>query len=102
MPESALKLGQTYRWYLNFDCDRAENNGFDLFVSGWIKRVEKDGNVVWYDEIDHLATKHFANPTDSDLNTAWSQMLTTLNMVQLIEARLVDHFSSSTGVRSNK
>ena len=87
---TALKQSQMYRWYLNFDCDRGMNNGFDLFVSGWIKRVGKDQQVVWYDAIDNLATRHFANPTNPELTTAWSELLTNLNAAELINAPLVD------------
>ena len=87
---TALKQSQMYRWYLNFGCDRAMNHGFDLFVSGWIKRVGKDEKVVWYDAIDDLATRHFANPTNAELQHAWGEMLTNLNAAQLIDMPLVD------------
>ena len=87
---TALKQNQTYRWYLNFDCDRAIDDGFDLFVSGWIERVEKDRQVVWYDAIDDLASRYFTNPTNPQLKSTWGELLTRLNAAQLINAPLVD------------
>lgn len=87
---AALKQDQMYRWYLNFDCDRTVNDGFDLFVSGWVKRVDKGEQVVWYDAIDDLANRYFANPTNPELTIAWGEMLIRLNAAQLINAPLVD------------
>ncbi len=93
-PASALALSKTYRWYLNFRCvgtaTPTAERGFDLFISGWIERVQPERSPIWYDAIDDLATQHFADPTNPELNTAWSQLLATLNAPKLVAAPFVE------------
>lgn len=106
-PQSALALNQNYRWRLNLDCAPDTTVEPDLVVDGWIRRIPvaaqvnrqadaaltaystyvKDG--IWYDAITALAERHFANPTNSELNAAWAELLKKLGFAEVSESPLV-------------
>ena len=106
-PQSALALNQNYRWRLNLDCAPDTTVEPDLVVDGWIRRIPMDAQAnqqtkaalqnysayvkdeIWYDAITDLAERHFANPTNSELNAAWADLLKNLGSAGVSESPLV-------------
>jgi hypothetical protein len=103
----ALALNQNYRWRLNLDCAPDATVEPDLVVDGWIRRIPMDAQAnnqakaalqkysayvkdgIWYDAITDLAERHFANPTNSELNAAWVELLKQLGFAGVSESPLV-------------
>jgi hypothetical protein len=84
----ALKPNQNYRWRLNVDCQPDKTIEPDVSIDGWVRRISPaEGSraqapskdyQAWYDAIDAIATRHFANPTNGEATKAWSDLLKTL------------------------
>ena len=107
-PQSALVLNQNYRWRLNLDCAPDTTIEPDLVVDGWIRRIAVNAqaqhqantalqaystyvkNGIWYDAITYLAEQHFANPKDTQLNTAWAELLQNLGFAEIEKSPLVN------------
>lgn len=108
-PQYALALNQDYRWRLNLDCAPDTTVEPDLVVDGWIRRIPADAqannqdkaassnytayikNEVWHDAITDLAERHFANPTNPELNAAWTQLLRNLGLTDISDSPLVTY-----------
>ncbi len=105
-PKYALQLNQNYRWRLNLDCRPDKTDDPDVTIDGWVRRIPLDTklkaqlqsssepnrvyqeNEIWYDAIDTLASRHFANATNPQVNQNWQQLLRTLNLSDLDQAPL--------------
>jgi len=93
-PQYALKVNETYRWYLKLDCEPDETIEPDLVVDGWLRRLPLESlppdpleamtfqnylfyrdNDLWYDAINTLAELHFANPENRQFSSAWAELL---------------------------
>lgn len=99
--EYALALNQNYRWRLNLDCAPDTTVEPDLMVEGWIRRIAVDARSnpksdaplqqystyvkagLWYDAINHLAEHYFANPEDTRLRAAWTELLKDLGFAEV-------------------
>jgi hypothetical protein len=101
MPASAppLVVGKRYRWGIAVLC-AGKLKPDSPFVSSWIQRVEPSPqllgkinqsasieqaalygtNGIWYDTIATLATLKQQQPGDSKLQSAWSELLSTVGL----------------------
>jgi Domain of Unknown Function (DUF928) len=109
----ALKPDQNYRWRLNLDCRPDRTVEPDLAIDGWIRRIPLNAqleaqlkapnnvdqayrdNQIWYDAINHLAERHFTNPTNAEVNQTWHQLLQTLNLPWIYREPLIEAKSTS-------
>jgi Domain of Unknown Function (DUF928) len=94
----ALKTNQNYRWRLNLDCRPDQTIEPDLAIDGWIRRIPLNtqlktqlqasteveriyrDNQIWYDAIDRLAERHFANATNTKVSQTWHELLQALKL----------------------
>lgn len=105
LPENTapLEVDQDYRWYLSVVCN-PNSRSEDLFVTGWVKRVQPDRNIsqqlatatdqerlalyeesaLWYDILTTLAELRRKSPTDTELAQRWSTLLESVNLTQVI------------------
>ncbi|NES25525.1 MAG: DUF928 domain-containing protein [Symploca sp. SIO3E6] len=89
-----LEVGKNYQWSVALICDQQERTE-DIVVQGQIKRTEANPNLfaqlksatpfqsaalygkagLWYDMVKALAELQLAEPNNSNLVTAWKQLL---------------------------
>ena len=108
-PENALKTLELYYWDLKLYCTNNPGDEVDLLLNGWIQRLplnpelqtqlqESDGNAyqvyldnkLWYDGISSLAQAYLANPDNPAINSAWTELLQTINLSELDTELLVE------------
>ncbi|MGK7940879.1 MAG: DUF928 domain-containing protein [Crocosphaera sp.] len=108
-PQYALEFNKLYRWKLTVYCTENTSGDADFVLEGWVKRIpistelnnqlnagtQEDyliyqDNQIWYDAINSLAEKYFANTQDSELNSAWLNLLKTINQAKLSQELLVN------------
>lgn len=96
--QNALKVGQTYRWYIGVKCKSTEGAA-GAEIRGWIQRkaitpaikqqlgVTKQQqykiyqqNQIWYDAIDSLARAYFSDRNNPELRKAWTDLLKKLQV----------------------
>lgn len=98
-----LEVNKNYRWYLSVVCD-PQSRSEDLFVTGWIKRIQPDSEVseqlihatdqerlslyeasaLWYDELTTLITLRRNDPTAPELAQRWNTLLNSVNLTQAL------------------
>jgi len=108
------ETGQTYKWTLKLICDTQEPSG-DVYVDGAFERVEPDPNLVrriqqatpeqrvaiyaserlWYETLNTLVELRRDRPNDQGLKAAWSQLLRSVELEQIVEEPVAQ------GVRTN-
>ncbi|NEP59382.1 MAG: DUF928 domain-containing protein [Symploca sp. SIO2G7] len=89
-----LEVGKNYKWSVALICNQQERTE-DIVVQGQIRRTEATPNLVaqlksatplqsaalygkagiWYDTVEVLAELQLAEPNNSNLVTAWRQLL---------------------------
>lgn len=86
----ALKANKDYRWNLILYCVGNKTDEPDQNLMGWIRRIPKTTqlntqeyqsyikNNIWYDGINLLAEKYFANPNNTELKATWSNLSKSL------------------------
>ncbi len=108
-PEYALEVDKLYQWKLTVYCTKNASNDIDLVIEGWVKRIPMtvdlntefntsqkadhliyQDNQIWYDAINSLAEKYFANPDNSELNNAWRDLLEVINQESFSQEFLVE------------
>ena len=95
----SLEIGKNYRWYFAV-VPNAENRSNDIYVTGWIKRVQPSAEVVsqlknlppldritvytrnnlWYDAVATLAELRRSRPNDPAVQTRWRELLRSVNL----------------------
>ena len=107
-PQFALEPEQTYRWYLNLDCQPDRTTEPDLVVDGWMRRRLPSPNLqarvlatperahliyqeegLWYDAIDHLAQRSAAQPRDRTRTQTWVQFMDPLGHGQVAQTPFI-------------
>jgi hypothetical protein len=105
LPETLAPLatGQAYRWYLSVVCN-SDNRSEDLFVSGWVERVQLadevnqqlasapmqeriaiyTSNELWHDALTTLAELRRNDPTASQLVQPWNALLEAVDLDQVV------------------
>jgi hypothetical protein len=108
LPEAApsLQVNQSYRWFFSLVCEPLDRSA-DIFVSGWVKRVETnglsdalvatmpggqtelDGNGLWYDALANLAALRQAQPQNTTLVNQWQALLQSVGLPQIADRPLL-------------
>lgn len=98
----SLEIGKDYHWYFSIVCDPEDRAG-DIYVDGWIRRVEPDPILVsylqkaspgellalyrndnlWYDTVTTLAEQHRSNPHNSAVATEWANFLKSVGLEEI-------------------
>lgn len=98
------RMGQQYKWQLILICDPNDPSG-DVYVNGAFERVEADPNLarriqqatpeqrvamyakerLWYETLNTLVELRRQNPNDATLKAAWSRLLTSVGLEQIVE-----------------
>ncbi|MEB3213337.1 MAG: DUF928 domain-containing protein, partial [Leptolyngbyaceae bacterium] len=106
----ALTVGENYHWYFSLICDFDDRSG-DLYTDGWIQRTTiESGSAlesqlstapeethaaiyaeagIWFNALDLLAQERIDDPTDPQIKTKWSNLLTSVDLADLIEEPFV-------------
>ncbi|MBD2021921.1 DUF928 domain-containing protein [Leptolyngbya sp. FACHB-36] len=107
LPKSmaGLKIGKNYRWVFSLVCNaQAPDQSGNPFVQGWIKRVEMPPTLaqqlqqtsrrdrvtlyqnagLWYDALATLAELRRTDPNDRALKTAWTNLLNSAGLNQVV------------------
>jgi hypothetical protein len=112
IPETApeLDVNQKYRWVFSIICNPANRSG-DITVNGWLKRVEKDNQIInainqiassksptqqggelatiyaqheiWYETLNALGQAYQSYPQDSSVRAEWLELLQAINLEDL-------------------
>jgi hypothetical protein len=93
LPNTSLQAGQSYQWYFKLYCQGSNNPKADLYVNGWIQRVELTlerqrsidaiATDVWYDSLASLAQRLQATPQDAALRQQWNTLLQSIGLADL-------------------
>lgn len=113
LPENAnlppLEIGANYRWYFSLIVN-PQDRAADRVVEGWIKRVPTSTNLanqlkqgsgiaiaeaykkesLWQDTLASLAELRRANPDDSTIAKAWTDLLGSVGLEKIAQAPLVE------------
>lgn len=94
---------ELYRWYFSLDCEPDTTEEFDRVLNGWVRWLPMDlpeessllyafywQNEIWHDAITNLAERYFANPENTELERAWTELLSLLGDRKLADKPLVD------------
>ena len=104
-PQYALQPNQTYRWYLNLDCEPDVTVEADRLVDGWMRRRLPSAKLqtqitantpsahllyreqgLWYDAIDHLAQRYREQPGDRTLSQTWITFMDSIGHGQVAQS----------------
>lgn len=105
---SPLKVGKDYRWTVSLICDPS-NRMRDIAIEGWVQRVAADPKLtrqlakvkasdriqllaehgLWFDTIATLAAERAAHPSDSALQTSWTELLTSIKLAAIADQPLL-------------
>jgi hypothetical protein len=100
--ENALKLNQSYHWYLIVNCQPTETFENHLVLDGWVTRVQQspDFDVIWYDELTSLAKRYLSEPQNTKVKNAWAELLRSVGLEGLTQAPLINSASKDAGRQS--
>lgn len=105
LPETgpALQVNQSYRWFFSLVCEPLDRSA-DIFVSGWVKRVEPNPDLPqalvatagqtgvyetrWYDDLATLAALRRAQPHNTALTNQWQMLLQSVGLSQIADQPL--------------
>ncbi len=103
-----LAVGKTYHWYISMICDPEDRSG-DIYVDGWVQRVEANPNLVsqlekassrdrialyrkndlWFDTLRTLAERRRLSPDDTAIATEWTSLLKSVGLDEIAQEPLV-------------
>jgi hypothetical protein len=103
-----LAVGKVYHWYISMICDPEDRSG-DIYVDGWVQRVEANPNLVnqlekasphdqialyrkndlWYDTLRTLAERRRLSPNDKAIATEWTTLLKSVGLDEIAQEPLV-------------
>lgn len=104
-----LEIGKQYHWQLRLLCPEDKNGSEQIFVQGWIKRVEKLAALasqinqatpqervalyakagLWYETVAGLFDLRRLYPNNGDLREAWTKLLKSVDLSEIAEEPLV-------------
>lgn len=104
-----LEIGKQYYWQLRLLCPEDKNGSEQIFVQGWIKRVEKLAALasqinqatpqervalyakagLWYETVAGLFDLRRLYPNNGDLREAWTKLLKSVELKDIAEEPLV-------------
>lgn len=99
----SLEINKDYHWYFSIICDPEDRAG-DIYVDGWIRRVEPNPSLVshlekvspreraalyrndnlWYDTVTTLAEQHRSNPRNSTVAAEWATVLKSVGLDEIL------------------
>ena len=117
----ALAPNVNYSWNLEVDCV-GENEEPFVALEGWLHRLPLDSNLqhqlatvsqedryqvylqnnLLYDALNHLAQRRMKQPNNSQLATAWNQLLTELGWQNLVKQSAAKPYILDTRISSDK
>lgn len=97
IPKHSLKLNESYRWYFKANCkprpQEKSRKEDDIQLEGAVIRVQGGSNlgnqVIWYDELTNRAKRYLSNPQNTEVQNAWTELLTTVGLEELAQVPLV-------------
>ena len=96
IPKHSLKLNESYRWYFKANCKprpQEKSRKDDIKLEGVVIRVQGGSNlgnqVIWYDELTNRAKRYLSNPQNTEVQNAWTELLTTVGLEELAQVPLV-------------
>jgi hypothetical protein len=115
-----LEIGTNYRWYFSVIVN-PQDRAADRVVEGWIKRVPTSNNLanqlkqgsglaiaeaykkesLWQDTLATLAELRRANPADSAITNAWTDLLGTVGLGKIAQAPLVEKVALQKAVENS-
>lgn len=102
-PEHSLKLNESYHWRFIVNCDRKATPEDNIFLDGWVTRVQPSPNlqnqVLWYDALTDLAKRYLREPQNAELKKAWTELLKAVGLEELAQAPLVSAVSDTNGIQ---
>lgn len=117
LPDAAglppLAIGKNYHWYFSMLCDPA-NRAEDVFVEGWIQRVELNSVLarkleqaslqeradlyisadLWHEALMTLALARSDRPYDSAIAANWTKLLQFVGLGIIAQEPLIEYQSS--------
>ncbi|MDZ8227518.1 DUF928 domain-containing protein [Nostoc sp. ChiVER01] len=104
-----LEIGKNYKWSFSIICD-SEDRSEDLFVEGWVQRIEPSSTLVsqlekatsrdrpslyaeagiWYETLTTLAQLRYSNPQDLTLVADWKELLESVGLNSIAKEPLVE------------
>jgi hypothetical protein len=100
-----LEVGENYKWLVSVVCQSGEPE--DLFVEGSVRRIQPDSTLsqvdkveplervalyaksgVWYEALANLAALRKAQPNDSQVASAWENLLKDAGLGAIANAPL--------------
>lgn len=108
-----LAIGKDYHWYFSMLCNPA-NRAYDVFVEGWIQRVEPNAVLasklekassleradlyasagLWHEALVTLAELRRDRPYDSAIAANWTKLLQFVGLDTIAQEPLIDYQSS--------
>jgi len=97
IPKHSLKLNESYRWYFKANCkprpQEKSRKEDDIQLEGVVIRVQGGSNlgnqVIWHDELTNRAKRYLSNPQNTEVQNAWTELLTTVGLEELAQVPLV-------------
>jgi hypothetical protein len=101
----SLTPGENYHWFFSLICDFNDRSG-DLYTDGWVQRTTLESNPslamqlstapaedhadiyaeagIWFNALDELAQGQIDDPSNLQLQSKWSNLLTSVGLEELI------------------
>ncbi|HEY9829044.1 MAG TPA: DUF928 domain-containing protein [Stenomitos sp.] len=96
--KSSLKLNQSYRWKFIVNCTAQAKPEDVIALEGLVTRVQPSPNLVgaiWYDELTNRAQRFLLEPQNPEVKRAWSELLKSVGLEELVQAPVVSASESS-------
>lgn len=104
-----MQVGKNYRWYFAI-VPNVNDRSNDIYVTGWIKRVQFSPNLVsqlkgkdplaragayaannlWYDALATIAELRRSRPNDPAVEAKWKQLLESVNLEKIAQEPLIE------------
>lgn len=105
-----LEIGKNYHWYFSMICNPV-NRAEDVFVEGWIQRVEPDpvlafklekassveranlyaSDGLWHEALMTLTELSRDRPNNSEIAANWTQLLQNVGLETIAQEPLVEY-----------
>jgi Domain of Unknown Function (DUF928) len=111
-PQYSLKANKNYHWYFHIYCGDKEKTSDNYYVDGFVQRqvltqaldsqlkaakpreyIAYSANNIWYDAITNLGQQRGANPTNTNLNKDWVDLLNTIGLQDLAKEPIIQHYN---------
>ena len=107
-PEYSLEIGKKYHWYFKIYCGEPQSETAYYYVDSWIQRIAFTPQLqmqlnkarseeywayfeqnIWYDTLTVLAQLLQANPSSSNLQKDWSNILQSIDLSNITQKPIV-------------